>query len=108
DRTKPQQEKLTAYFRSQASPAWKKLDAEYRKLDAQYKAFAVTTPVMREGLPRETHVQIRGNYQALGDTVSPGLPAVVPAPPPGEPMNRLALARWLVSPENPLTARVAA
>ena len=108
DRTNPQQEKLTAYFRSQASPEWKKLDAEYRKLDAQYKAFAVTSPVMREGPPRETHIQIRGNYQALGDKVSPGLPAIFPGPPPGAAMNRLTLARWLVGPDNPLTARVAA
>src|SRR5206468_6767530 len=88
ERTKPQQDKLAAYFRSQASPEWKKLDAEYRKLDAQYKAFAVTTPVMREGPARETHVQIRGNYQSLGDKVSPGLPAVFPGPPPGQPINR--------------------
>ncbi len=70
-----------------------------------------TVPVMRdlaEGKGRKTHVEIRGNYLSLGDEVTAGFPAAFHPPQPGAPMNRLTLARWLVDPKNPLTARVVA
>src|SRR5262249_55948883 len=56
--------------------------------------------------PRETHILIRGAWDNRGEKVSPGVieslaPAVRAAP-----ANRVGLARWLVSPGNPLTARV--
>jgi hypothetical protein len=57
--------------------------------------------------PRETHVLVRGAYDQPGEKVEPGVPAVLPAVPEGLPRNRLGLARWLVDPANPLTARVA-
>jgi hypothetical protein len=70
-----------------------------------------TVPIMRE-LPdeqrRRTFVQLRGNYLDLGAEVTAGLPAVFPAPPADQPMNRLTLAHWLVAEDNPLTARVVA
>jgi cytochrome c553 len=70
----------------------------------------VTTPIMRE-LPvkqrRVTRIHIRGNYLNLGKVVTPGTPAVFPPLPKDRPADRLALARWLVDPQNPLTARVA-
>lgn len=58
--------------------------------------------------PRESFVMIRGEYDAPGDPVSPGTPAVLPPlQSSGKRANRLDLAKWLVAPENPLTARVA-
>jgi hypothetical protein len=71
----------------------------------------VTVPIMRElsgDKRRRTHIEFRGNYLALGDEVSEGLPAAFQPLPPGTATNRLALARWLVDPNNPLTARVLA
>jgi len=67
-----------------------------------------TVMVMRE-VPniRETHVLIRGAYDRPGEKVSAGVPAVLPPLPEGAPVNRLGLAKWLVDPGNPLTARVA-
>ncbi len=68
------------------------------------------TLVMRDlPKPRETHLHIRGNFLAPGDQVEPGVPAALNrlTLKDGEPANRLALARWLVDPSNPLTARVA-
>ena len=56
--------------------------------------------------PREAFMLIRGNFQKLGDKVTRDTPAAFPAFPEGEPRNRLGLARWLVSPDHPLTARV--
>jgi hypothetical protein len=119
-REKAQRGKLTAFHRSQ-SPGWKALAAEARELPEKLKRLGTTTPILREGTPRETFVHIRGNFLDKGEKVSAGLPAVFTTPvanPPGQrdaqwsaspgaPLNRLALARWLVSPENPLTARVA-
>src|SRR5205085_1538694 len=70
-------------------------------------ALSTSTPIVREGKPRATTIHIRGNFLDKGEAVQPGLPAAFPLPSKGEPMNRLTLAKWLVSLENPLTARVA-
>jgi hypothetical protein len=56
--------------------------------------------------PRDTFVLIRGAYDKPGDKVLPGVPAVLPPLPEGAPVNRLGLAKWLVDPQHPLTARV--
>ncbi len=57
--------------------------------------------------PPPTHVRIRGRYDRLGKTVQRSTPSFLPPFPEGEPRNRLGLARWLILPEHPLTARVA-
>ena len=68
-----------------------------------------TVPVFRElanEQRRKTHIQRRGNYLELDRQVSEGLPETFHAAPADVPVDRLLLAQWLVSPENPLTARV--
>ena len=57
--------------------------------------------------PRETRIHVRGSFQSPGDVVSPGVPGILPPMADEEPINRLGLARWLVRPDHPLTARVA-
>jgi uncharacterized protein DUF1553 len=52
------------------------------------------------------HVLTRGVYTARTERVEANTPHFLPSLPPNAPRNRLALARWTVSPENPLTARV--
>src|SRR3546814_13024139 len=54
---------------------------------------------------RATQVFERGNWLVKGDSVQPDVPQVLNPFPQGAPRNRLGLARWLVSKENPLTAR---
>lgn len=56
--------------------------------------------------PRTTHVLLRGGYNNPGERVEPGVPSTLPPLPDGAPANRLGFARWLVSADNPLTARV--
>jgi hypothetical protein len=63
----------------------------------------------------EVHVLLRGNPQARGDRVDPGVPAMLRTQPPqiaaaqnGSSGKRLALARWMFNDDNPLTARVIA
>lgn len=51
-------------------------------------------------------VHHRGEFTSPGEVVKAGVPAVFPQPPTGQRMNRLEYAKWLVSPKNPLTARV--
>jgi hypothetical protein len=54
---------------------------------------------------RPNQLFIRGDFRVPGDQVSPGTPGALPALTSNAP-DRLDLARWLVAPENPLTARV--
>jgi Protein of unknown function (DUF1553)/Protein of unknown function (DUF1549)/Planctomycete cytochrome C len=66
-------------------------------------------PVMVErpaGAERETRVFARGNRLSKEDVVSPGIPAVFKHGVKTKFANRLDMARWIVSAENPLTARV--
>jgi mono/diheme cytochrome c family protein len=90
------------------------------ELDGQLTALkksappAVTTMVLQERqAPRTTHLLLGGDFTRHGAVVTPGVPAVLPplqpvrAPSVSEgSLNRLDLARWLVDPRNPLTARV--
>ena len=68
------------------------------------------SPIMLDGsgdLARTTHVFERGNWMVKGKRVSPDVPKSFPKMDPKLPKNRLGLARWMVSREHPLTARVA-
>ena len=64
--------------------------------------------IMRElESPRETHLQIRGDFLRPGELVVSDVPAVLPALPQQDGRHqRLDLARWLVDVRHPLTARV--
>ena len=103
--------KLRAYYLTHVAPErlrdvykqLKKLDGEKAQLEKEIP----NTMVMREAKnPRETFVLGRGDYRNKKDKVQPGVPAVLPPLPSDAPGNRLGLARWLVSPSHPLTARV--
>lgn len=75
--------------------------------EATIQAAIPETMVMQEmAQPRTTHILIRGNFQKKGDRVEPDVPRFLPPLPEGVRRDRLALARWLVSPQQPLTARV--
>ncbi len=69
-----------------------------------------TTPIMLDGtgdLVRETRVFDRGNWLVKKHVVQPDVPNSLPPMTRDMPRNRLGLARWMTSRENPLTARVA-
>jgi mono/diheme cytochrome c family protein len=109
-RSTAQHAELTKFFRS-ISPEYKQANDRLVALRKQLAAVpVVTTPIMRE-LPekqrRKTRIHIRGNFLNPGKEVTPGVPAVFHPLPQGRPADRMALARWLVDPANPLTARVA-
>jgi hypothetical protein len=80
-------------------------------LEAQRQAVVDSFPsvmVMAErSTRRPTHILFRGQYDQPREAVEPGAPAVLQPMAPDLPANRLGLARWLVDPQHPLTARVA-
>ncbi|BCX49298.1 hypothetical protein HAHE_32060 [Haloferula helveola] len=87
----------------------------YRKQIADARAKlkqlpSTSVPIMKERDPafaRETRIFERGNWLEKGDLVQPGTPEVFPPLPDTDEPARLRMARWIASPENPLTARVA-
>jgi hypothetical protein len=81
---------------------------EFDKQAKTIEAKVVKTLVMADlPTPRESHVMIRGQYTKPGELVTPATPAVFPPlKPASERATRLDLAKWLVAPEHPLTARV--
>lgn len=108
-RTAEQRQRLLDYQLEQDATG-SKLKNELATLRLRRQAIKLpTTLVMQEAeQSRPTHVFLRGDYQAPGEPVEAGVPGFLPplAPPPDGRMNRLALAGWLVSRDNPLTARV--
>ena len=58
--------------------------------------------------PRMTYILERGHYDSprKDEVIEPGVPDCLPALPESSPPNRLGLARWIVDPQHPLTARV--
>ena len=110
--TDSQRTLLVEYYLGEVAPELKtereRLAELKRKLDQMKPS---TVPIMHElagEKRRKTHIQFRGNFMALGDEVSEGVPAAFHSWPEDAPRNRLQLARWLVAPENPLTPRVIA
>lgn len=113
NRTEGQMTKLLAYHRGIAH----ELADERLSLTQAEKAkteFAATVPhclvSMAAEKPRTVRLLPRGDWMnETGDVVEPALPVYLAGPPPagsGKRLTRLDLADWLVSRENPLTARV--
>ncbi|HVX64533.1 MAG TPA: PSD1 and planctomycete cytochrome C domain-containing protein [Pirellulales bacterium] len=116
ERTQDQKDRLLDYFLSRPpaefSEKFKELKiSELRsKLEALAKELSHVTrapAMMKAPAQRVTHVHIRGDFRRAGEVVQPGTLAALPPLLEGRQADRLALARWLVSPEHPLTARVA-
>jgi hypothetical protein len=88
-------------------PQVEKYDAA-RKAYEQYKGDQIPrVMVMSDDKPRDTKILDRGDYLSpVGENLVFLPPAFLPPLPEGFPRNRLGLAKWLVLPEHPLTARV--
>ncbi|MGE0130543.1 MAG: DUF1553 domain-containing protein [Blastocatellales bacterium] len=113
-RTKEEDDRLREYFLTQIAPeTLRRQHAELKEVrkrkQALDKAILNTMVMMELGKPRDTFVLARGDYRNKTEKVSPGVPAVLPPLPVKfmQKTNRLTLAKWLVEPNHPLTARVA-
>ncbi|HEY0076373.1 MAG TPA: DUF1549 and DUF1553 domain-containing protein [Abditibacteriaceae bacterium] len=85
------------------------LETKKKKLDGEIAATMIWADLPE---PRKAFVMLRGQYDKPGEEVQPGTPAFLPAlkketqEANDSRATRLDLARWMVSPEQPLTARV--
>jgi len=80
--------------------------AALRKRQTAAQAAVSNSMIMQEmPQPRDTFVLVRGAYDKPGEKVAADVPAFLPPLPKEATHDRLALANWLVSPEQPLTAR---
>ncbi|MEO7650119.1 MAG: DUF1549 domain-containing protein, partial [Bryobacteraceae bacterium] len=80
----------------------------FKKLEdliASYPTLSEVPAVAEHPTPPRTHMHLRGDFRSPGIEVQPGTLAVLPSLGPKTKPDRLALARWIASPENPLTAR---
>jgi hypothetical protein len=109
-RTDQQKKAVAAAYRNVAPS----LEGDRKRLIAARKELAnvgiVSTLIMAEQKTFERPsavIRVRGSFMSPGEMVYAGVPAVLPPLPDTEMPNRLGFARWLVSPENPLTPRVA-
>jgi hypothetical protein len=94
-----------------SDPVFARDAEELQKLRADLLALKRSLPtvmVMQEvATLRETHILLRGSYDAPGEKVEAGVPEeLLGAWPEGSPRNRLGLALWLTKPDHPLTSRV--
>jgi Protein of unknown function (DUF1553)/Protein of unknown function (DUF1549)/Planctomycete cytochrome C len=113
-RNADQSKQLREYFLQNVNtgtrPAFAALQAKIADYEKQKRDIDAAIPAtMISGdlpQPRETFLLIRGAYDKKGDKVERGVPAVLPPLPEGVPNDRLGLAKWLVAPNHPLTARV--
>ncbi len=109
-RTKEQTKELARLWSLDHEPAFRQMDDERRAAGAEYGKLDASIPtvmVMQEmEKPRDCFILNRGQYDRPGEKVDAGLPSFLPPLPKGAPNNRLGLAEWIASPENPLTARV--
>jgi len=100
-----QKQVLMSFFQKRDGAYYKKL-AAIAALEKKEPKFP-TTMVLRElPRPRETHIHIGGDFTRKGERVGPGALGVLHPFHAGPKANRLDLAKWLVSEENPLVARV--
>ncbi|HLY20713.1 MAG TPA: PSD1 and planctomycete cytochrome C domain-containing protein [Bryobacteraceae bacterium] len=109
-RSKKQATALSDAFRKVA-PSLEASRGELKARQDELEALGIpTTLVMGDKRGTETPtavMRMRGSFLSPGETVSAGTPAALNPWPAGMPKNRLGLARWLVSPGNPLVSRVA-
>ncbi len=100
---------LTPSQESQETRRAREALAAAQKTLKDFEAGQPLLPILRE-LPlakqRVTKIHKRGNFLDLGDAVTPQVPAEFGKLPEGAPQNRLGVAMWLVSRDNPLTPRV--
>ena len=103
----PEEEKRLRETFEERDPVITEMNSKLDDLKKQIaKLKPDTTLVMQEDNPRETFVMLRGDYESTGEKVVAEIPEVLRVDDNPVRGNRLTLAEWLVSEENPLTARV--
>ena len=116
ERSSEDRTRLLRHWRGEVWPEGRRAGADWRdefaRVDAalaEVDARAIPVPVLQEQAAsdrRATHVLLRGDWRSPGEEVAASVPAFLHEPDADAPANRLGLARWIASADNPLTARV--
>jgi hypothetical protein len=114
NRTKEQSKALKDYYLAYAyeparptfEPLLKQIADLKKKRDELDNSLPATMVMQEMDKPRGAFILKRGEYDKRLDPVQPGVPAIFPPLRASGTTNRLDFARWLVSPDHPLTARV--
>jgi hypothetical protein len=116
-RTPRESEVLTEHFiRNYFFAVGKKKadEAKFEELDKKLKALKASYPQLSQAMTlaespdqHPTYLRVHGDYRTNGVQVTPAILSVLPQPPKKDHLTRLDLANWIVSRDNPLTARVA-
>ena len=105
-----QKERLLDYYAAEVYPPGRQHAAELAGLRVEQNRVVDPLPeimVMEElPQPKPAYLLKRGAYDAHGDPVTANTPGILPPLPAAAPRNRLGLAQWLISADNPMLARV--
>ncbi len=108
--TAKEREEVFDWFLAVFSPRQKQELQELHALRDELRKFIEPIPEIMTMVelpqPKPAYLLKRGAYDAHGEAVIASTPAALPPFPAGQPTNRLGLARWLLQPDHPLTARV--
>jgi hypothetical protein len=110
-RSAEQRQQLFDYYLASKDTAYQQATAVVAALDQELAAIKQRSPVTHiqqermDSMPT-ANILFRGQYDQPKEKVGPAVFASLHPMPEGAPKNRMGLAQWIVSPENPLTARV--
>lgn len=109
--TEEEEQGLAAHYLSRRVPAIRSAEQDLQNLRKQYvdSAENIQEVMVMKEMPerRKAYILERGQYDVYGEEVFPNTPDYIMPMPEDLPKDRLGLARWLVHPDHPLTARVA-
>ncbi len=110
-RTPEQRQALLTHYLATMDAPWQQLSATAQRLEAERTAIQARSPVThiqqeKTDTKPMANILFRGEYDQPREAVEPATYGFLPPMPPGAPKNRLGLAQWIVSAENPLPARV--
>ncbi|UUO05521.1 PSD1 and planctomycete cytochrome C domain-containing protein [Blastopirellula sp. J2-11] len=113
-RSEAEQTQLQRYFvehvfadtREIFTPLQQTIAANEKTIADMTNASPTTLISKEKDKPVTAYILERGEYDQQGEEIGRATPGMLPPMPADAPLNRLGLARWLVNPEHPLTARV--
>lgn len=106
-----QKDALFEHYLATRHDGYRQANASFTRLEAEQNAIKARSPITHVQEERKdtmpmANILMRGQYDKVGEKVEAAVPVALGTLPADAPKNRLGLAKWLVSDNNTLTARV--